>query len=478
MTLRMPLQSTQSPVPPSPSVLEPVQLQSDGRFLTRAQCEELSKRVIGFATGGGVIELRIDTSWMGNVRWGLNQVTSSGDSRDTLVYVQRNIRGASTAVVLNEIDDASLRSAVQRAERLLRVGREYFENGQTSYPAETYLQPKLWSEASYNLSAQDRAAAMRTAVKLAENAQVQSAGYVQVIAGGQAVIDNRGRSLYYPVTQAQFSVTVRDAALKGSGWAGMDHHDWTRIDVPKLAAIAVDKCVRSRNPGLIEPGRYTTILEPQAVSDFFSVVMGSAMDRNIAESPQRFGPFSKGNGISRIGEKIFDERITVTADPMDPDLGYVPFDQSGAAYRAATWFENGVLSNLAHDRRYAIQKLGSDTGLLNNGSFRIHGGPTSMDEMIATTRRGVLVTRFSDVGMLDFNSLLATGYTRDGLWLIENGRVSRPVRNFRFSESPLFAFANVDQIGPAVRVFRPEVPAVAPIMKIRDFSFVGIADAV
>jgi predicted Zn-dependent protease len=451
--------------------------QSDSRFLTREQCEELARRAASFATGGGRTELRIDSQWMGNVRWARNQVISSGDSRDTQVLVQRNIRGATSITILNEIDDASLHAAIQRTEKLIQLAGERPETGQNVLPLEEYLQPKIWSDATYNLDPQERAAAMRVSIKGAESAQVQSAGYVQVLAAGQAFIDSTGRSLYYPFTKAQYSVTVRDPAAKASGWAGMDHTDWARIDVQKLATTALEKCLRSRNPAFVEPGRYTTILEPQAVCDFFNPVM-TMLDRNAAESQGGWGPFSRRNGTSRIGEKIFDERISVTADPMDPDLGFVPFDYSGQAYRPATWFQNGVLVNLAYDRRYAIQKLGHDTGLLNSGAYRISGGSTSIDEMIATTRRGLIVTRFSNVSIVDYTSMLLSGYTRDGVWLIENGKMSKPVRNFRFSESPLFAFNNIEQIGSAVRVFNPVNPVVVPALKIREFSFIGIADAV
>jgi predicted Zn-dependent protease len=106
------------------------------------------------------------------------------------------------------------------------------------------------------------------------------------------------------------------------------------------------------------------------------------------------------------------------------------------------------------------------------------GGTTTMDEMIATTKRGLLVTRFSNMDTVDFGSALYSGYTRDGLWLIENGKISKPVKNFRFTESPFFVFNQVEQVGEPVRVFRPHAPAIVPPIKVRDFSFTSLADAV
>jgi predicted Zn-dependent protease len=127
-----------------------------------------------------------------------------------------------------------------------------------------------------------------------------------------------------------------------------------------------------------------------------------------------------------------------------------------------------------------VQQGLGDIGLLNSGCFRLEGrGPTTtIDEMIATTKRGLLVTRFDKVRLLDKKSLLQSGYTRDGIWLIENGKISKAIKNFRFTESPLFALNNVEQIGIPRRVFCPGSAAVVPAFKVRDFSFTALIDAV
>jgi predicted Zn-dependent protease len=200
----------------------------------------------------------------------------------------------------------------------------------------------------------------------------------------------------------------------------------------------------------------------------------------MAEGPPGIGPFARRSGESRIGEKIFDERITISADPMDPDLGFPPFAPFSFTeiYHPVTWFERGVLNALAYSRDYAIRKLGRNTGLPNSGAFRISGGDMSIDRMIATTQRGLLVTRFSNVELVDINSMMLTGYTRDGVWLIQDGKISRALKNLRFQESPLFVFNNLAELGPSQRVFHPESPAVVPPAKVRDFNFTGLVDIV
>jgi predicted Zn-dependent protease len=268
---------------------------------------------------------------------------------------------------------------------------------------------------------------------------------------------------------------VRNPQGTGSGWAGVDWNDWSRIDTQRLSDIALDKCVRSANPVAVEPGRYTAILEPQAVCDLMHFVMHN-IDRVLAESGT--GPFAAGHGQSKIGQKVMDSRITISADPMDPDLGCPPFSSSGHVYHPVTWVKDGILKELAYYRPYGIRNLGKNSGLPNSGAFRISGGTTTVDEMIATTKRGVLVTRFSDLHLIDINSLLLEGYTRDGLWLIENGKISKAVKNFRFAESPMFVLNNVEQLGAPQRVFHPGAPAIVPPIKARDFNFISLSEAI
>ena len=429
----------------------------------------------------GKRRIMLVSNWTGTLRWVQNQVSNSSEVRTNMVFVNRTIRGASAGAFVNQIDDAALTAAVRRAERELKLRQENPEASiQQDHFAEPYLQPKIWSDATYNLSAADRVKAARTLTRSAVAAGVMSAGDIEVSANGQAAIGLAGHNLYYPYTLAQCTITVRDEQASGSGWAGVDFNDWRRIDGPKLAEIALDKCLRSRNPVAAEPGRYTVILEPQAVCDLVAPIIDRVLDRGMAEGVPGLGPFSRHTGTSRIGERVLDERITIGADPMDPDLGFPPFAAFSLTeiYHPVTWIQDGVLKQLAYSREYAIQNLGLNTGLPSSGAFHMKGGDASIEEMIATTSHGVLVTRFSNIELVDIESMMLTGYTRDGLWLIDNGKIGKPLKNFRFRESPLYAFNNLEQLGPAQRVFRPQAPAIAPSAKIRDFSFTGLANVV
>lgn len=500
------------------------------RFLSEADCQDIARRLARYAEGGGTTAVALISRWTGNVRWARNRVTASGENRDNHVRVYRSINGAYNyqSTDLNEVSDAALVAAARRAERIALLHPETVDADAVSRPDsplrpvdEPVTMPQLFSEATYQLDAGQRAEAARHLMASAAAAGMFSAGYLQVSATSMAYITSWGYAKYEQCTWAQYSVTVRDPKGAGSGWAGVDWPEWNRIKGDELSSLALEKCLTSRNPVAVEPGRYTTILEPQAVHDFVGGLIHTVegfsngeLGRHENESAGD-GPFNRSQGekidppypagmgskpgVARLGEKVIDERLSLSADPMDPDLGFLPYLNwmwwQGAdtpVFHPITWIERGVLKNLNYIRDYAIHELGQRTGLPNPGAFRMSViGPTaSVEEMIETTKRGLLVTRFDQVLGPYTGAVVCRGYTRDGLWLIENGKISKPVKNMQFVESITSALNNVEQVGVPQRVFHPcqggglfwkhanPQPAIVPPLKVRDFSFVSLSDAI
>lgn len=474
------------------------------QFLSETDCRDILQRLAHFTRGEGYTTLRIASHWIGNVRWARNRITTSGDVRDNAIGVERNVGGASGRTDVNDTSTATLVAAARRAERVAGLFNPIMNADLIgTLPLEPSSTPHLFSDATSQLNAEQRAEAAHTLVVGARAAGMLSAGYLEVAAVSTAQLDTFGRLRYFAYTQARMSVTVRNPTGTASGWAGLDHYDWSKIDASAIAARALDKCLKSQNPVRVEPGRYTTILEPQAVSDFLSAIFRHMDDegRRSNEDLLPPGPFFKSRGtprtpsFSKIGEKIVDGRITISSDPDDPAMGFPPFrlPYEGRTdrfvipvYRPVTWIDKGVLVNLPYDRYYGRKEMGRETGLANSRALRMSGGDTSIDEMIATTKRGLLVTRFDQIILIDRMSELFRGYTRDGLWLIENGKITHSAKNLAFTESILFALNRVQQLGPPQRVFNPNEdfsfdiphPAVVPPLKVDDFSFTALADAV
>lgn len=457
------------------SDFSPSLLQNDAaeRVMSRDECEALFDRILGLTKGGGHTSVSIDGRWTGNLRWARNRVTTSGDTRNIVVRIVRSINGARGEMGTNKIDDDSLRLAIEGAERLVLYNREDLDA--VPMPKEQrYLNPDVWSDKTYNLTARDRSSTARDLVSPAAEQSLLSAGYVQVEAFSNAIFNTMGMNAYYPSTRAEYSVTVRDPARSASGWAGVDQRDWELINAQEISERAMQKCIDSADPQVIEPGRYTTIFEAQATHDLFVSAIRS-LDRYAAELFNTVYTLSPGQ--SKIGETMMDKRIVVSTDPMDPDAGYVPFDSDGYPFKPTTWIENGVLRELAYGRSYALSQLGHGIPQPNPGAYRMNGGTATIEEMISGTARGLLVTRLNNVTVLNGTTLMSTGTTRDGLWLIERGQIKHAVKNFRFTDSPMFALNNLEQMGVPTKVLAP-YPAVVPPIKVQDFNFSSLADAI
>lgn len=452
-------------------------------FLSTDACRALFDRIVKLTTGGGQTHVSIQSRWTGTTKWLRNRVSITGSAETVELTIRRNIRDTEAEVTTSRVDDVGLLEAVRAAEHIRTFMPEAPREIVEPFVEEPMVKPVLWSDATFALSAESRSELAWKMMEPIEAAGLFGAGVLSLAAEGHAEINTDGRFRYYPVTAVECSTTVRGADGRSSGWAGVTHYDLAKIDPPALAARALDKCQRWANAKAVEPGRYTAILEPQAVHDLFAPLIDRAMIRPEAEGP--FHPFSgvSAESRSKIGSRVLDRGLMVSADPMDPEAGFVPFEEgTGAPFRAVTWVDRGVLRELAYDRWYSARNLGTAVSQPNSKSFNLRAAPDvplkSIDEMIASTLRGLLVTRFSNVELLHFPSMFCSGFTRDGVWLIEKGKVTTPVRNFRFMDSPLFALNTVEAIGPSVRVFSPGYARVAPAVKVKEFNFSSLADAV
>jgi len=444
--------------------------------LGRAQAEALCKRVLGFATADEM-RVNVNSGATANTRFAVNQISTAGDNTNVTITVRAIFGRKAGSATTNRTDDESLRAVVQRAEALARLAPDDPEMLPELGP-QTYLGDGGFATATADLDPAGRAAAVRSITDPAVAAGLVSTGYLEAQSGSTAVATSRGLFAWREQTAVALTTTVRTTDGTGSGWAGATSHDWSRINPAELGARAIEKARRSANPVAVEPGRYTVVLEPTAVGNLVQLIAGAAQAR-AADEGRSF--FSKPGGGTKIGMKVVDERVTLLSDPLDPDAYGTTFGGDGLPSQKMTWIEDGVVKNLAYDRWWA-QQQGAEASSFP-GSLRMLGGTTSLEEMIASTERGLLVTRFWYIRPVDPRTILYTGLTRDGTFLIENGRVTRAVKNLRWNESPIFMLNNVEAMGVPVRVSAsesggPGQAVVVPPLKVRDFTFTSLSDAV
>ena len=446
----------------------------EGAVMTREKSQALIEKIVKMSKADG-ISVSVDSGYQANIRFAANQMSTAGGVVNSQIGIESTFGKKHAAAVTNDMSDESLRRTVEQSETLAKLSPDDPET-MPGLPQQTYVPVNGYFDSTANLTPEDRARAALTALEPARKAgDLKAAGFIIINASANALGNNKGLFAYNRNTNANYTLTVRTDDGTGSGWAGAEHPDWKQLNFPALSTHAIDKARLSRNPVAIEPGRYTVILEPQAVGDLVQL-MTFYMDAR--ESDEGRSAFAKQGGGNKIGEKIVDSRVTIFSDPQDPQLLSQPYDGEGLPLSRQVWVEGGVLKKLYYSRFWAQKQGKQATGFPS--SVKLEGGTTSMDELIKSTPRGVLVTRLWYLREVDPRTILYTGLTRDGTFLIENGKISKAIKNFRFNDSPLFLLSNLEAMSPAVRLAGTEAggAVVMPAIKAKDFNFTSLSDAV
>lgn len=451
-------------------------------ILSRSDAQDIANRALK-ASPADETRVSINSSARADTRFALNQVTTSGENRDTSVTITALVNGRSASVTTNRLDEASLAAAAREATEIAKLVPPNPERMPELGPQE-YPSPK--SRIITLPSPAERAQAAKKVTEQARAAGLIATGFIECRAGASALANSKGLFAYDSSAVVTMTATVRTSDGTGSGWACSDGDTFADIDAQRVGAVATEKALKSKGPVAVEPGRYVTILEPTAAGNLIQNIVG-AMQARAADEGRSF--FSKpGGGGNKIGMKVVDERVTLLTDPEDSPSTSGGFDGDGMPLEKVVWIENGVVKNLAYDRYWA-QKQGVKPTRAGGGGFggarslRMLGGTTSMADMIKSTERGILVTRFWYIRPTDPRTISFTGLTRDGTFLIENGKITHPVKNFRFNESPIFFLNNLESLGPTVRVNASEALGAGgatymPTLKVRDFTFSSLSDAV
>jgi predicted Zn-dependent protease len=410
----------------------------------------------------------------GNIRYALNAVSTSGIVSDAELGVQVAFGKRVGIATINEFDDASLEKVVRRAEELAKLAPENPEfvpaiGKQTYKPTHTYF------EKTAAITPEYRAQVAADSIEPSRKDKLVAAGFLSDSARFSAIANSNGNFAYQKSTNLDFTCTVRTDDGTGSGWVARNVANVEQFDAKSEIKIAIEKAKASSNAKALEPGKYTVIMEPAASSGLISFMM-FGFDARQADEGRSF--LSKKGGGNKLGEKLYDERVTIYADPTDPVAGVLPWDNDGLPRERTPIITKGKIDYLQYSRYWAKLKEKKASG--QPGNLIMVGGDKSTMDLVKGTKKGILVTRTWYIRMVDPQTVLLTGLTRDGTFYIENGEIKYPIKNFRFNESPVIMLNNIEEIGKPVRVGDDESPFVMmiPPMKIRDFTFTSLSDAV
>lgn len=443
-------------------------------MVNREEALKICETVLAHAKAAGAEDATVSlrSTQQSHARFADNRITTSGRADDlqitTTVWVARK-RGTSVG---NDPSEGALKQLGEEAVQIAKVSPVHREYLPTLGPL-TYGEHRGYAAATANIDLNARAKTLNSVLATCRGAKIIGAGFHTASELATAEATANGNRRYFRSTNADFSVTARAADGTGSGYFSSDHFDLSKLDAQHVVEQAVNKAVKSRQPRPIEPGVYPVILEAQAVADLLGFLT-NALDARTTDEGR--SAFSGKDGKSRVGEKMFNDKLNIYSDPMHAEMPAAPTTNEGIAATRLPLIANGVLENLTYSRFWAQEKKKDPTPGPVNFIIEGTGAPASIDDMVKGMERGLLISRFWYVRLIDGRSIMLTGLTRDGMWWVEKGQIRHPVMNLRFNQSVLAMLApwNVEAIG------RPErkAPLMVPALKLAGFTFTSTSDAI
>ncbi len=462
-------------------------------MLTKEQAGEIFDRLRKLSSADE-IEVLFSGGRFALTRFANNTIHQNVEDQNHVLSVRTVFSGRSARASTNKFDEESLRRVVAASEALARVqhpdpdllpmpdAREAVSSadaGVRATPARHFAETAA-------ITPQLRADGVGQIVDLAKKHKLTAAGIYSSSESVEGIFNSRGLARWHTQTLAEVSISMMGD--DSSGWQKANSPNIANLDPVRMAGIAAQKAIDSARPAEISPGKYTVILEPSAALDIVGFMFWDYSGMAILDQRS----FLTG----RIGAKLFGDNITIRDDVTHPLQTGGPFDGEGMTRKRVALVENGIVRRVVYARATAarmrrseykdkigpIEATGHGFPLPNeigemplNIVFASPENPQTLEEMIASTERGILVTRLWYIREVDPYEKIVTGMTRDGTFLVENGRVRGGVRNFRFNESLIQMLSNVEAMNTAVRASGEEsFDMVVPAMKVRDFNFTEV----
>jgi PmbA protein len=456
-------------------------------MLDQAKANAIFDRVKKYSSSAE-IEIIFSSTNHALTRFANNTIHQNVAEVNEVASIRVAFDGKTARATTNRFDDEGLKRAVRSAEGIAKVQDPDPDLLPMAGPADGKGSdtPSRWFDQTAAITPADRAEGVGKIVAVAKKNKLVTAGIYSSSQSAEAIVNSNGVSLYHRQTSAEVSITM--LADSSSGWQKANSPDVKNVDPVRLAEIAAQKARDSSGPQELPPGKYTVVLEPAAVLDLVGFMFWDFGGLTILDQRSFLN--------NRIGTKLFGENITIVDDVTHLLQSHAPFDGEGVRRRRVNLVEKGVIRNLVYARGTAekmrkseykdkvgeIQVTGHGFPLPNemgeapaNIVFVTPGGEQTVEQMIAGTERGILITRLWYIREVDPYEKILTGMTRDGTFLVEGGKVKHGLLNFRFNQSLIEMLNNVEAMGKAVRASGEEsFDMVVPAMKIRGFNFTEV----
>jgi predicted Zn-dependent protease len=439
-------------------------------MLSREDIKSILDKVMDISTADET-EAYVGTHRSSLTRFAENRIHQNVSEDDVHLSVTAILGKRMGDASTNKLDDESIKKVVADAIEIARLAPPDDELLPRLGP-QVYREVQAYDPAIDEITPMNRAQAVGEAVNLCKENELKAAGALSNRSGSGAMATSNGLFAFHQSSGVDFSMTAQ--GKDSTGWVGRSSRKRSDVAPGPLSKIAVEKALKSREPRDLPPGKYTVILEPAAVSVMIFMFGG-------------FNALAVDEGRSflagKMGQKVLGDQVTITSDPYHPLHQGKPFDGDGVPTSPVTLIDKGVAANLVYDRltakKHGVEPTGHGMGGRNaQGAYPscivMDGGEATLEDMIASTDKGILVTRFWYMRVVDPMKVIVTGMTRDGTFCIENGKIAYGIKNFRFNQNVIDMLNNVEMMSKPTYAGRMVVPA----LKVRDFNFTSGTDAV
>lgn len=443
-------------------------------ILSEEEAKILVEKILSYSKADSA-SVSVNGSNSTNLRFALNSVSTCGAIDSISASIESNFGKKSGSVNISLIDDESLKNGVRKSEEIAVLSPDNEEFMPPPEKQSGYLEVKEYFDNTAGITPQDISDRLSYTINKAEEKDLVSAGYFNSESGFRAVGNSNGLFAYKKDTSAEFASTIRTKEGNGSSKINRSYADINLLDIRKFSDRVIDRAVLSKNPQKQEAGKYVTILDNAAVCDMINNLSWYMNRRSADEGRSFFSLKDKGN---KVGEKIVSEKVNIFSDPQYKDAPASPFSGDGYPLKKQNWITSGVLDKL-YTGRYWAKKTNTEYVPFPS-NFIMQGTDKSVEDLIASTEKGIFVTRLWYIRSVNPIQILLTGLTRDGVFLIENGKLKHPVNNFRFNESPVNVLKNVVDMSVTEKVVGSETgnaKIVVPALKLSEFNFSTISDA-
>ena len=443
-------------------------------ILKEEEARAVIQKVISYSKADSVI-VNLSGGDSLNLRFALNTVSTCGADDTVNVSITSNKGRKSGTVDITSIEEGELEKAVKISEEIAGYSPDNEEFMPPPGKQNDYAAVKEYFQETAEISPENISEKISYTLKKAEEKNLTSYGYFEKKSAFKAIGNSNDLFAYHNKTESRFSSTMRTPGSNGSAKIDRSYADINLLNIKKFSDNVAERSLLSIDPIKYEPGKYVTILDNAAVCDMIDNLSGYFSRRSADEGRSYFSDREKGN---KTGQKVAGDNVVIYSDPQLPEAPAQPFSGEGIPVYKTEWITNGILKNL-FTGRYWAQKTNSEY-IPYPGNIYMKGTDKSVEDLIASTEKGIYVSRFWYIRNVDPRQILFTGLTRDGVFLIENGKIKAPVNNFRFNESPMNMLNNILDMSVSEKVVGSETgdaKLVVPALKLSEFNFSTVSDS-